>query len=84
MKRLVRVIDSRAEVQDSAAVLAAHNFFCGFNSRGGGNRHFHVTAGANAMLDRNDSRIAFALEQALKESEQVLINLSGKRGALFC
>jgi hypothetical protein len=34
------------------------------------------------MLDGNNSRIAFALEETLEASEQILIDFSGQLGSL--
>jgi hypothetical protein len=37
---------------------------------------------AHAVLDRDHSRIAFALEETLEAREQILIDFSGQLGAL--
>jgi hypothetical protein len=47
-------------------LLAADDFFAGFDSCCGRSRYFHVAAGANAVLDGDDRSVTFAVEETLE------------------
>ena len=68
--------------QNPSAIFAAYNFFSRFHACRSRSRHFHVAAGANAMLDGNDSRIALAFEKTFEPAEQILVNFRGQMRAL--
>ena len=64
--------------KNPTALLAADDFFSRFDLRCCGSRYFHVAAGANTMLHRDDRRVAFAVEQALELVEQIRIDFCRK------
>jgi hypothetical protein len=49
-------------VENAAALLAAHNFVSTFSVHRRRRRHFHVTSGANTVLNRNHGGVTFARE----------------------
>jgi hypothetical protein len=57
------------DVQDSATLLATHDFLPGLGMHNRGCRHFHVATGANVVLQSNDGRIPFALEEPVESIE---------------
>jgi hypothetical protein len=68
--------------QNPAAIFAAYEFFSCSDLRRGSSRHFHVAASTNAVLNRNDSRIAFAFEETFEATKQILIDFPSQLGAL--
>ena len=64
-------------VQNTAAVFATHNLFPSSGLRRRRARHLHVAPGADSMLDRDDSGVAFALKKTFEQPKQILIDFSG-------
>jgi hypothetical protein len=64
-------------------LLAANDFFSGFDSCRGRGRYFHVAACANAVLDSDDRSVAFAVEETLELVKQIGVNLRRKRFPLI-
>src|SRR6266487_3007989 len=70
-------------VQDPPAVLAIDDFLSRFRSMRGLRGHLHMTASANFVLQRNDHRVAFALEKTFEAAQQIFIDFAGDLGAFF-
>src|SRR5947209_7549412 len=70
-------------VKDSAALLTVDNFLAGLRILHRGSSQFHVATGANAMLDRDDGRVALASEQSLEPTQQIFIHLFRQFLSLF-
>ena len=54
--------ESFCDVENAAALLAAHNLVSTFGMHRGRRRHFHVTSGANTVLDRDHGGVTFTRE----------------------
>src|SRR4030095_3368144 len=74
--RRLRGRSSRRLVENTAAILATHNFFPSSSTRCGCTCHFHVAAGADSVLDRDHRGVAFALKKTFEETKQILIDFS--------
>ena len=71
------------EIKNPAALLAADDFFAALHPHRRLRRDFHVAAGANIVLERDDRGVAFAREKTIEAIEQIFINLARQLGSLF-
>src|SRR5689334_19006228 len=72
-----------AFVKNSCAVFAANDLFSGLYPRRSRRRDFHMTAGANTVLHRDDCCIAFAVEEPFELVEQIGVDSCGKSFSLL-
>ena len=59
----------RGVVQDPPAVFAAHDFLPRSHTVRGLRSHFHVSAGANFVFERDNNSVALAFEKTFEPAQ---------------